>query len=82
MAFGLFETIFFVFILFPFLLMVIALVDLLRRPVEAWEAAREDRLIWLLVVIFVGLVGPVLYLTIARSKLEAAAQVNGGVTLA
>ena len=49
-----------------------ALVDLLRRPTSQWETAGQDRLVWALVVVFVGLVGPVLYLTIGRNQLNSA----------
>ncbi len=51
-------------------LLIWALVDLLQRPQDQWVASGQDRLVWALVVIFVGLIGPLLYLLIARPKLE------------
>lgn len=54
-------------------LLVLALVDMVKRPADVWEAAGHNQLVWALVVIFVGFFGPVLYLAIARPALEAAA---------
>ena len=48
-----------------------ALIDLLRRPATDWSTSGQDRTVWALVVILVGVVGPVLYLTLGRSKLAA-----------
>ena len=54
-------------------LLVMALVDLVRRPAEQWEASGHNQLVWALIVILVGFFGPLLYLLIARPALEAAA---------
>jgi hypothetical protein len=54
-------------------LLVLALVDLVKRPAEVWEESGHNQLVWALVVIFVGFIGPVLYLVVARPALEAAA---------
>lgn len=53
-----------------FVVWVYALFDLLRRPEDEWRAAGQDRLLWALVVIFLSLIGAVLYLVIARPALE------------
>lgn len=47
----------------PLALLVWALVDLLKNP----YLRDVDRLIWALVIIFVGVIGPILYLTIGRN---------------
>ena len=52
--------------------LVVALVDLARRPAEQWAASGHSQLVWALIVIFVGFIGPVLYLLIARPALDAA----------
>ena len=57
------------------ILTIVALIDLLRRPTSEWTATGQDRLVWALVVILVAFVGPVIYLTLGRSKLNEA-QVN------
>lgn len=53
--------------------LVMALVDLVRRPSEVWELSGHNQIVWALIVVFVGIVGPVLYLLIARPALDAAA---------
>ncbi len=57
------------------MLMVWALVDMLRRPLAQWKAAGEERLVWALVIVFVALVGPILYLLIGRKNLDATNQI-------
>lgn len=54
-------------------LLVLAIVDLVKRPATHWDEAGHNQLVWALVVIFVGFIGPVLYLLVARPALEAAA---------
>lgn len=67
----------FAMLLSPLLLIVPALtiwalIDLLRRPASDWSDSGHDKLVWALVIVFVGFVGPVLYLTLGRSMLNAA----------
>lgn len=59
-------------LLVPVGLLVFALVDLLRRPDPEWAWSGQDRLTWVLVVLFVGLLGPILYLVVARPRLDQA----------
>ena len=54
-------------------LFVVALMDLVRRPTEAWEASGQNQLVWALIVVFVAFIGPLLYLLIARPALDNAA---------
>lgn len=61
---------FVLFVLAVPMLMVWALVDLVQRPKSDWDAAGQDRLVWALIVVFVGLVGPLLYLTVGRKKFD------------
>lgn len=62
----------FAFLLVPLALLVFALVDLVQRSDAEWAASGQDRLTWVLISLFVGLLGPLLYLVIARPKLEDA----------
>ena len=55
-------------------LLVMALVDLVSRPAEQWAASGHNQLVWALIVIFVGFIGPLLYLLIARPALDVATQ--------
>ena len=54
-----------------FALLLVALVDLLRRPASNWAASGHNQLVWALVVILVWFLGPLLYLVIARPALRA-----------
>jgi len=54
------------------ILWILALVDALRRPDPAWAAAGQNKLLWVLVVVFTGIVGAILYFAIARPALERA----------
>lgn len=54
-------------------LTLLALVDLLRRPTTNWVEAGQDRMVWALVVVFVAILGPVVYFAMGRPKLDAAA---------
>ena len=58
---------------------VIALVDALRRPYDAWGRARQNKLVWVLVILFAGIVGAVLYLAIARPALGRAEAAGPGL---
>ena len=61
------------FLIVPFGLLVWALVDLAPRPTWEWQASQQNQIVWVLVVLLVGCVGPILYLVVARPRLEAAA---------
>ncbi|HEX9643283.1 MAG TPA: PLDc N-terminal domain-containing protein [Acidimicrobiia bacterium] len=49
-----------------------AIVDVLRTPGSRWEAARENQVVWLIVVLLLSIAGPILYVVMARPKLLAA----------
>ena len=51
-------------------LLVMALVDLVRRPSETWALSGHNQLVWALIVVFVAFLGPLLYLLIARPALD------------
>lgn len=55
--------IFLLFTVFPLVLLIWALIDLLQNP----YLRDVERLIWAIVVIFVGCIGPILYLAIGRN---------------
>lgn len=53
-------------------LLIVALVDLVKRPADAWARSGHNQLVWALIVVFVGFIGPILYLLIARPALDSA----------
>jgi hypothetical protein len=61
-----------VFLLAGFGLLLVALVDLVKRPTEAWTRSGQNQIVWALIVVLLWFVGPVLYLVIARPAFDAA----------
>jgi hypothetical protein len=49
-----------------------ALIDVLRTPQSVWATAGQNQVLWGIVVLFLSLIGPILYLVIARPQLLAA----------
>lgn len=50
-----------------------SLVDVLSRPEHQWKAIRQERFVWVLVLLFAGLAGTIVYLAAIRPKLARAA---------
>lgn len=50
-----------------------SLVDILGRPDHQWKAIGHEKVLWLLVILFVGLPGSIGYLLAIRPKLARAA---------
>ena len=55
-----------------FVFWVWALVDALRRSDAEWVRADQSKLVWILVMIFLGVLGSLIYLMVARPALEEA----------
>ena len=47
-----------------------SLVDALRTTDQTWAAARQRKLVWVVVIILLGVLGTVLYLAIPRPALK------------
>lgn len=50
-----------------------ALIDALRHPDSAWSEIDQNKIVWILVVIFLPLLGSILYLSMIRGKLSRVA---------
>ena len=50
-------------IVIELVLVVIALVDLIKRP-----QVRGNKLVWVLIIVFVEIIGPILYLALGRKE--------------
>ena len=72
MALGLLFVLFGLVALAGFAFWVWSLVDAIQRPDAEWEQAGQNKLIWILVIIFVGCIGSIIYLVVARPQLENA----------
>lgn len=70
---GIFELIVIAIVLGAFGTFAWSLVDMLGRPAHQWKAVGQDRTLWLLVILFVGLPGSIAYLAAIRPKLVRAA---------
>lgn len=70
---GIFELIIIAIVLGAFGTFAWSLVDMLGRPAHQWKAVGQDRTLWLLVILFVGLPGSIAYLAAIRPKLVRAA---------
>lgn len=55
--------------LFGFVFWIWGLVDALRRPQSNWEAAGQNQILWVVLMIFLGFIGTILYVIIARPQL-------------
>ncbi|MCP4226106.1 MAG: hypothetical protein GY773_22445, partial [Actinomycetia bacterium] len=60
MALGLFFLLFGVVALGGLAFWVWSLVDAIQRPDAEWEQAGQNKLIWILVLIFVGFIGSII----------------------
>ena len=72
MDIGLLGVLVFLMALPLFIFHIWALIDVLRTPQDVWAMAGQNQLLWGIVVLFLSLIGPVLYLIIARPQLLAA----------
>lgn len=72
MDIGLLGILVFLMALPLFIFHIWALIDVLRTPQTVWAAAGQSQVLWGIVVLFLSLIGPILYLVIARPQLIAA----------
>ena len=71
MDIGLLGILVFLMALPLFIFHIWALIDVLRTPQDVWAAAGQNQMLWGIVVLFLSLIGPILYLVIARPQLLA-----------
>lgn len=74
-GFGELFVVLFVFLIgvVPIVLLVLAVVDLARRPEWQWTAAEQNQVLWMFVILLICCIGPVVYLIVVRPRLNAAA---------
>ena len=71
MDIGLLGILVFLMALPLFIFHIWALIEVLRTPQHVWAAAGQNQMLWGIVVLFLSLIGPILYLVIARPQLLA-----------
>lgn len=77
MDIGLLGLFLFVIALPLFILHIWAIIDVVRTPQSIWATAGQNQLLWGILVLALSVVGPILYLTIARPQLIAARSGGG-----
>ncbi len=50
---------------------IVALVDALRRPASEWEAAQQNQLVWVVVIVITNIIGAIIYWAVARPQLAS-----------
>ena len=50
---------------------IFTLVDSLQFPDRTWQAAGPNKVLWLLLIVFLGILGSFLYMVIPRPSLKA-----------
>jgi hypothetical protein len=68
MSLGPMELLFFVVLFLP----VWGIIDAAVRPDSAWAAAGQSKVVWVLVQIFLSILGTAVYFVAIRPKLKAA----------
>jgi hypothetical protein len=68
-----FVLVFFVLMLAVFVWWLLMLVDALKMSDSTWAVAGESKLLYVLLMVFLGVIGTILYVAIARPKLRAQA---------
>jgi len=68
---GIFLIVWLVVAVVAFGVWIWALVDCIRYPDQAFEAIGQPKIVWILVVIFAGVIGAIIFLVMPRPKLKA-----------
>ena len=70
MAIGLLVLLILVVGLVGFAVWLWALIDALQRPDSDWRSADQSKIVWILVIVLVGIIGSLIYLVVARPRLN------------
>ncbi|MCW2783758.1 MAG: hypothetical protein JWP74_275 [Marmoricola sp.] len=65
-----------VFLLVPFIIWIKFLIEAVKIPDAEWELAGQNKLLFVLLMVFLGVVGTLVYVVAARGPLRQVAQVN------
>jgi Phospholipase_D-nuclease N-terminal len=65
------ESFFFLFVLLFMVVPIIGVIDAALTPNSAWADANQDKIVWIVVQIFLGIFGAVAYFVAIRPKLRA-----------
>ena len=51
---------------------LVVLIEALKTPETQWKDAGQDRLLWVLLMVFLGVIGTLSYVIVARPRLRRA----------
>lgn len=51
---------------------LVILIEALRIPETRWKSAGQDRIVYVLLMVFLGIIGTIAYLIVARPRLRGA----------
>ena len=63
--------VFFLVFVVGFVGWLLVLIEAVRTPTDVWRAAGQEQLVHILLMVFLGLVGTIVYVVVARPKLRA-----------
>src|ERR687892_720634 len=69
LALGPIELVFIAFILFNFIFPIWGIIDAAVRPDAVWAATGQNKIVWVLVQIFLWTIGAIIYFVAIRPKL-------------
>jgi hypothetical protein len=72
MALGPVELVILVFVLFNLIFPIWGIIDAAMRPDPVWAATGQNKIVWILVQIFLWTLGAIIYFVAIRPKLVAA----------
>ncbi|MCW2782214.1 MAG: hypothetical protein JWR35_2663 [Marmoricola sp.] len=49
---------------------LLVLIEALRTPMSQWEAGGQSQLLYVLLMVFLGVIGTILYIAVARPQLR------------
>ena len=76
MNLGLADLLIMAIILAAFILPLIGIVDAARQPDEFWRAAGRSRAAWIMLQLFLGVLGSVFYFIVRKEVRKAAQDLN------
>ena len=62
-----------IFYLISLALMVVGIVDIVRQPDHAWKASGQNKVLWIVLMVLLGLIAFAIYFLAIRPKVVAAA---------
>lgn len=69
---GLFLLVFFGIVVAVFIWWLVVLLEALKIPDQVWDGAGQNKILYVLLMVILGVIGSILYVVVARPQLRAA----------